>query len=77
MERNLRELNDIDKDSIEQRLLLKPTVERIQDSLLNRHDKKYDFQVASKKVKSKMHKKLSLDITERVFESIPRLTRPE
>ena len=43
MERNLRELNDIDKDSIEQRLLLKPTVERIQDSLLNRHDKKYDF----------------------------------
>ena len=77
MERNLRELNDIDKDSIEQRLLLAPTVDRIQDSLRNRNERKYNFEVATKKVKRKMHKKLSLDITEGVFTSIPRLTRPE
>lgn len=77
MERNLLQLNDFNKNSIEQKLLLQPSVDSIQNSLQNRHDKKYDFQVASKKVKAKMHKKLSLEITERVYESIPRLTRPE
>ena len=43
MERNLRELQDIDKDSIEERILLAPTVKVIQDSLRNRNDQKYDF----------------------------------